>query len=105
CQWAASIDLLADRELQRLSERWWRTSSTPALDLFKLFKLVWTWLVRSLPALICSTSVFPPATRLSCATRATAPRRANAFHVAVDGLLRRINAPDFLAVIGMEIVI
>ena len=42
CKCAASIDVVADRELKRLSERWWRTSSTPALDLFKLYKLVWT---------------------------------------------------------------
>ena len=42
CKCAASIDVVADRELKSLSERWWRTSSTPALDLFKLYKLVWT---------------------------------------------------------------
>ena len=40
CKCAASIDVVADRELKRLSERWWRTSSTPALDLFKLYKLI-----------------------------------------------------------------
>ena len=86
CKCAASIDVVADRELKRLSERWWRTSSTPALDLFKLYKLIGSEFAGPSYA---STSVFPPATRLSCATRATATRRANAFHVAVDSLLRR----------------
>src|SRR6266446_5760527 len=37
----ASIDLVADPELKDRFERWWRTSSMPALDRLKLYKLVW----------------------------------------------------------------
>ena len=40
-QMPASIDLVADPELKDRFERWWGTSSMPALDRLKLYKLVW----------------------------------------------------------------
>src|SRR5262249_13251009 len=40
-QMPASIDLIADAELKDRFERWWGTSSMPALDRLKLYKLVW----------------------------------------------------------------
>jgi len=90
----ASIDLVADPELKDRFERWWRTSSMPALDRLKLYKLVWDLIGSEFAGRHMLYERFYAGNSIIVRNQSDREAPWETFHATVDGLLERVQTPN-----------
>ena len=93
-QMPASIDLVADPELKDRFERWWRTSSMPALDRLKLYKLVWDLIGSEFAGRHMLYERFYAGNSIIVRNQSDREAPWETFHATVDGLLERVQTPN-----------
>jgi 4-hydroxyphenylacetate 3-monooxygenase len=92
-QMPASIDLIADAELKDRFERWWGTSSMPALDRLKLYKLVWDLIGSEFAGRHMLYERFYAGNSIIVRNQSDREAPWETFHATVDGLLERVQTP------------
>ena len=92
-QMPASIDLVADPELKGRFERWWATSSMPALDRLKLYKLVWDLIGSEFAGRHMLYERFYAGNSIIVRNQSDREAPWETFHATVDGLLERVQTP------------
>jgi len=93
-QMPASIDLVADPELKDRFERWWGTSSMPALDRLKLYKLVWDLIGSEFAGRHMLYERFYAGNSIIVRNQSDREAPWETFHATVDGLLERVQTPN-----------
>ena len=91
-QMPASIDLVADPQLKDRFERWWSTSSMPALDRLKLYKLVWDLIGSEFAGRHMLYERFYAGNSIIVRNQSDREAPWEKFHDIVDGLLERVRA-------------
>ena len=96
-QMPASIDLIADAELKDRFERWWGTSSMPALDRLNLYKLVWDLIGSEFAGRHMLYERFYAGNSIIVRNQSDREAPWETFHATVDGLLERVQIPKWSA--------
>ena len=93
-QMPASIDLVHDPELKDRFERWWGTSSMPALERFKLYKLVWDLIGSEFAGRHMLYERFYAGNTIIVRNQSDREAPWQQFHATVDRLLERVSPPQ-----------
>jgi 4-hydroxyphenylacetate 3-monooxygenase len=90
-QMPASIDLVHDPELKDRFARWWGTSSMPALERFKLYKLVWDLIGSEFAGRHMLYERFYAGNTIIVRNQSDREAPWEQFHATVDRLLERVS--------------
>ena len=75
-------------------ERWWRTSSIPALDRLKLYKLVWDQIGSEFAGRDLLYERFYAGNSIIVRNQSDPEAPCETFHATVDALLARVQTPN-----------
>src|SRR5215467_13054473 len=93
CRCRRASTLVADPELKDRFERWWGTSSMPALDRLKLYKLVWDLIGSEFAGRHMLYERFYAGNSIIVRNQSDREAPWETFHATVDGLLERVQTP------------